>query len=431
MKRIRITLKGLLLAYLFAYWISPNYFSVKVSSLPLMTMQRILVIPVVLWIFFDKKISMAFFQIVKKIPKIILYSFITILVSYFVTSCIAGWNNLFNLIFDVIIPFFVIVYAVYRYFKFEEMQQCIRIILRVLCLLGLFEALTQINVFTFLDTGMTTGLNNGGLLRDTTLRICTAYGHPLAYSMILNIFFPLLCYDNQTKKINLFNDSPTLFLVIFNILLTGSRSGIMFFVIEFVILFLLSSVKFFWKNVFILLLILWFAAILLKIASSISVFESLVRSFLYAVDALLHTNYALAYGGDPSVSNSSEYRSVLWNIMTRDEYFTWFGKGNDYNLNIRIDGWFIESIDNYYINQYLRFGTIGLVSVILIFLSFLMFFGREIFSGARIYMIFVLILVVYMSNLFFVDEIGTLRIAISVLAIGIAFFLKKKDGREL
>lgn len=431
MGKIRISLKGLLLAYLFAYWMSPNYFALKISSLPLMTLQRILVIPIVLWILLDKDILSGFLRTINKIPRPILCSFALLLCSYFVTSCIAGWNNIFNSLFDVIIPFFVIIHIVYYYFDFSDIQRYVRIMLRILCVLGIFEAITQINVFTFLDTGVSSGLNNGGLLRDVTLRICTAYGHPLAYSMILNIFFPLICYDVKAKKIDIFRDLPTFCLVTLNVLLTGSRSGIMLFVVEFVVLFLASNARVFLKNVFVLLLVSLISVLVIEAAKFVPLFESLMRSFLYSVDALLHTNYASAYGGNPDIANSSTYRDVLWNIMLRDEYFTWFGKGNDYTIHTRIDGWFIESIDNYYINQYLRFGVIGLIAIVFMLLSFSVIYLKEARCNRDFSVIFLLIVIVYISNLFVVDELGTLRFMISVLAVGIASILSTKVLRKV
>lgn len=431
MGNIRISLKGLLLAYLFAYWMSPNYFALKISSLPLMTLQRILVIPIVLWILLDKDILSDFLRTINKIPRPILCSFALLLCSYFVTSCIAGWNNIFNSLFDVIIPFFVIIHIVYHYFDFSDIQRYVRIMLRILCVLGIFEAITQINVFTFLDTGVSSGLNNGGLLRDVTLRICTAYGHPLGYSTILNIFFPLICYDVRTKTIDVFKDLPTFCLVAFNMLLTGSRSGIMLFAFEFVVLLLISNAKAILKNIFVLLLISLASLMAIQAARSIPFVESVVRSFLYSIDALLHTNYASAYGGNPDIANSSMYRNVLWNIMFRDEYFTWFGKGNDYAFNAKIDGWFVESIDNYYINQYLRFGVIGLIVVVFMLLSFLSVFLKETISNKNFSVIFLVIMIVYISNLFVVDENGTLRFMTSVFAVGVASILRTKAPRKV
>lgn len=430
MGKIRISLKGLLLAYLFAYWMSPNYFALKISSLPLMTLQRILVIPIVLWILLDRNILSDFLRTINKIPRLLLYSFVLLLCSYFVTSCIAGWNNILNSLFDMIIPFFVITYTVYRYFDFADIQRYARIMMRILCVLGIVEAFTQINVFTFLDTGMS-GLNYGSLTRDTTLRICTAYGHPLAYSMILNIFFPLICYDVKAKKIDIFRDLPTFCLVTLNMLLTGSRSGIMLFVVEFIVLFLASNARVFLKNVFVLLLVSLISVLVIEAAKFVPLFESLMRSFLYSVDALLHTNYASAYGGNPDIANSSTYRDVLWNIMLRDEYFTWFGKGNDYTIHTRIDGWFIESIDNYYINQYLRFGVIGLIAIVFMLLSFFVIYLKEARCNRDFSVIFLLIVIVYISNLFVVDELGTLRFMISVLAVGIASILSTKVLRKV
>lgn len=429
--KIRIRYSSLFIVYLACFWVMPNYFAVKVSGLPLMTMHRVLLIALLLWVLLNRRMMSDFWRVINTLSLVEKAVFIGFAASTFVTGLFFGMNSFFNPLFDDILSFCIIYFSLYRYLDFDDVQSLARKILWVVCLLGLIEAASGVNVFDYLNTGMS-DLNYGSLMRDTTLRVTSAYGHPLAYSMVLNLLFPLVCYDSRNREVYLFRDGPLFVLVLLNMLLTGSRSGIALFIIELLLILLLSDRRHMQKLVVNGLVAVSASTLVLMFGSSNVFIRSLIRSVLYTVDGMFHTNYAVLYGGDAHVAQSSEYRNVLWKLLGRQELLTPFGKGNDYRINIMIGGWYINSIDNFYINYYIRFGVVGVLALLCFFLVYVLIFLKRALEHRevrKLCLLFLIIMAVYLSNLVVVDEIGTLRIFMSVLALA-SVYVKLGIERE-
>lgn len=412
--------------------IFPLYFAVKFPGLPSITAQRAVLLALVTWICCKRNLLNKISSIFKKTCQVERVFLLMYMLSVAITGARKGMNSLLNPLFDYIIPFIILFTTFYQFYGFEKLQELLNRILVVLCVLGLVEFTFNINFFDFLNTGMTK-LNYGSLTRGDDLRICSAYGHALAYSMVLNMTFPLICYNTKTKKIDLLNKKLTVFLIAANALMTGSRSGIAIFIVElFLIMFLTDKKK--KGNVWLYLSLLSALLVFLVfVASNNSMVQYVIRTILYVVDEVFKTNYAINYGGSSTISKSSQYREILWKILSYRKYFTFFGRGNDYKISIRIGKWFVKSIDNYYINQYLKYGLIGTITIVAFILQYVCRLAKSAFlnnTKRQISIVFLISAIGYICNLFVVDEIGTMRIMFSIMAVAEAYCLNGEEYRN-
>lgn len=413
-----IYIRSLFELYLISFLVAPNYFAILIPGLPLLSAQRIIVVIILLLIIVKKNILNAFLNSIKKISTIEKISFTLIMISMLCTGFINGMNNFFNPLFDWLIAFLLFRLMYIRYFSLNEVLDLIKKILWVLCISGLIEFLFKFNVFTLLDTGIS-GLNYGALMRGDSLRICTAFGHPLGYSLILNMFFPLMCYNANKKVINLLQNKRLFILMLINILLTGSRAGIAVFLAEAILIYLFTNHKYYSNLIFYSIIIVVLIGLVLAIASDMEFVQNILRTVMYVIDEILGTDYAVNFGGIKEIANSSKYREVLWQIFEIERYKTLFGRGNNIVIKIIIDGFFVESIDNYYINAYLRFGILGLFTFICLFVTYIMklYIGIIKKEKKSLSILSLIILIGYLASLFIVDELGTMRYIMIIFSI--------------
>ena len=424
--------KSLLMLYFISFLVIPNYSGIQIPGLPLLSVQRIVLIFLLGWMLVKKSIFNNFLKANKNIAKSEFAMMILLLATALVTGLLNGMNSFFNPLFDWAIAFFMYRFMFSYYLDMEEAIDLLKKVFWIIGILGLVEALTGINTFAFLDSGMTSGLNTGALMRGSDLRICSAYGHPLAYSLVINLFFPIFCYDTYTKKINLLQNSGLVGVLFLNILLSGSRSGIAVFIAEVALIFLFTSKIYFNRLLLHTIEAVVFIGLVLIFASGVEPIQQLIRAFLYVVDALLGTQYAALWGGEKGISNSSLYRTVLWKILSIKQYRSWFGMGNDMRISLSIDGFFVESIDNYYVCTYLRSGIIGLFSICGFFISHALNYIQIYFHNRNkaLALLGLISLCGYVGSLFVVDEIGTFRISMLVFAFFSVHCLSKEKQYE-
>lgn len=420
--------KSLLMLYFISFLVIPNYSGIQIPGLPLLSVQRIVLIFLLGWMLLKKSILNNFLKANKNIAKSEFAMMMLLLGTALVTGLLNGMNSFFNPLFDWAIAFFMYRFMFSYYLDMRETIDLLKKVFWVIGILGLVEALTGINVFTFLDTGMTTGMNNGALMRGVDLRICSAYGHPLAYSLVINLFFPILCYNTHTRKINLLQNRGLVALLFLNVLLSGSRSGIAVFVAEAFLIFVFTSHMYFNRLLLHTIAAAVIVGLILTFASGSELIQQFARSFLYVIDELFGTKYAALWGGEQGISNSSLYRTVLWKILSIKQYRSWFGMGNDMRISLSIDGFFVESIDNYYICTYLRSGIIGLLCSCGFLISHAFNYIRTCFHNKNrpLALLGLISLCGYLGSLFVVDEIGTFRISMLVLAFFSVYCLSKE-----
>lgn len=419
--KVVVTYKFLFLMYLISFLIMPNYSGIKISSLPLITAQRFFLIIIYAWTFFNKKIQRNFIDSFKQNKftfPIIIYLIVCLITTFFTGDI----NAFFGPLVDQILAFYLMVYCFKNYLKLDEFLNIIKYLIYILCILGIFERITGFNIFTLLDSGMTQKLNNGSLMRDNVIRICTAFGHPLTYGLFLTIFFPFTCYDVNRKKIYILQNPIIIILVVINIILSGSRSciGTVFF--EIFIIFILSDKK---RMGNILVSIIFSALItsaLIFIFYDTSFMEGILRQIFYVIDELFGTSMALQFGGNSSIKNSSTYRTLLWSIFTNENFSYFIGKGTIYKPYLIINNRVVESIDNFYVNMFIKYAIPGVASILYIFYTnFKNAFLNLLSNKNKLNYLLILLTISYLLNLLIVDELATLKFMFIIFSITIVY----------
>lgn len=419
--KLVVTYKFLFLMYLVSFIIMPNYSGIKISSLPLITAQRFFVIIIYTWTFFNKKIQRSFVDSFKQNKftfPIIIYLIVCLITTLFTGDI----NAFFGPLVDQILAFYLMVYCFKNYLKLDEFLNIIKYLIYLVCILGIVEQITGFNIFTLLDSGMTQKLNNGSLMRDNTIRICTAFGHPLTYGLFLIIFFPFTCYDVNRKKIYILQNPIIFILVVINMILTGSRSciGTMFF--EIVIIFILSDKKRMGNILVSIIFSFLITATLIFIFYDAPFMQVILRQIFYVIDELFGTSISLEFGGSSSIKNSSTYRELLWRIFGNSNFSYFIGKGTIYKLRLIINNRVVESIDNFYVNMFIKYAIPGLVSILYIFYTNLKnAFLNLIITKNKLNYILILLTISYLVNLLIVDELATLKFMFIIFSITIVY----------
>lgn len=428
--KVVVTYKFLFLMYLVSFLIIPNYAGIKISMLPLITAQRFFLVIIYISTFLNRKIQRNFVDSFKQNKftfPIIIYLIVCLITTFFTGDI----NAFFGPLVDQILAFYLISYCFKNYLKLDEFLNIIKYLICFLGVLGIFEQITGFNIFTLLDSGMTQNLNNGSLTRDNVIRICTAFGHPLAYGLFLVIFFPLICYDINRKAVYILQNPILVILVVINVVLSGSRSCIATIFSEIFIILILSDKKRMGNILVSIISLALVTGTLIFIFYDTSFIEGMLRQIFYVIDELFGTNMALQFGGNSSIKNSSLYRDLLWSIFTNESFSYFIGKGTIYKTYLIINNTVVKSVDNFYIAMFIRYAIPGVVSILYIFYTnlknaFLNFLSNK----NRINYLLILSTIAYLFNLLIVDELATLKFMFIIFSIT-NIYGKNKDMMNL
>lgn len=306
----------------------------------------------------------------------------------------------------------------------------------ILSILGIVEYLTSFNVFTLLETSNVEGVSSSTYIRQGNLRISTSFSHSLGYGLYLLLLIPIAYfqYKNSSKR-NSRNFYLTLtLLLLINMLLTSSRSTLIAFFVSLVFYFLMSNLR---KKLNLFLLICFFIIPLLgfsitPMAEEIPVLSIVGKNVKALSDTLLGTTYIDEYGSN---SDPFIYRETLIQYaFSLNGSENILGKGigfirsqplvfdipelNPYGPTISY------SVDNFFINQKLEIGWIGLITTILLFAS-IIYFAFKHRKEQNIYLIFLVSLIGYTCELFMVNSLDTLKYFWIITALLSAFSSNK------
>lgn len=395
-----------------AFFFLQGVFSFRIIG-PAITIQRLFLVIIYLWTFFNFDRQQAFWRSVKKGR----YNFV-ILVYLGVCFLTAILRSDFNTFVGVFIDCFLM-YLLFLYFFDDELPEETLIyfltkIVLAASIFGVFEYISKFNIFTFLSFADDVIPNS---FRDGILRIRVSYGHPLAYGMFLVLFFPFCCYDCKQGSIYLFQRPVTLFLVMINILLTGSRSSIGIFGVELIILAIVTSKQMKGNLVLGGLTALTVGGFIILSNLDNPILQMLLRQIFYVIDELFDTQIAVNFGGNRSIGNSSIARKRLWKIFNYPGLDPLLGLGVSTKKYFIIDNWKVTSIDNFYVNQYIKLAYPGLIATIMMFVTYI-YYCISGFLKYRSQLLLICLIsgAAYFANLFVVDELATMKFFFFLMA---------------
>lgn len=340
---------------------------------------------------------------------------------------------IYGSILDEVMVFYLFIYILKHEITLKEFIRFIQIALTILCIEGLWEAATGVNLFgliSFAEEGW--GVYG---VRAGNSRICGNMHHSIGFGIYLSILFILSCVDVERNKLYLFR-SPVLFvLTSVCVFLTGSRAPLGIYLMSIGLLCLFSGRDERIKSIL----------ILAALASGFALFTMLVyrteigRQIMFMLtamwDAVFDTDYSINWGG--SLRGSTEYRDALAKVFDLWYFNKLMGRGASYGLSVVIDGYWLRSCDNSYVGMYITYAYPGLAMMIGHLVSILGYavHGFHKYRSALFAAAF-LMAICYYINIWYVATMGTyfymwMLFALTYLASKNQIKIKEDNTNEL
>lgn len=411
--------------YLIAFFILPDGFGFRLGFL--WSAKRIMMFVCYAMILFNKERLTEFWQDIKsyKLPNtfILLYEFIRVYTAIYRTDLYCIYNSLL----DEILVFYLFAYILKHEFTTEKFIEFIRITLLILCIEGIWEVATGINLFGFLnfagsDTWAAYATRAGGS------RISGNCHHAIHFGIYLTILFFISCVDVKKNKIYLFRSPALFFLSSVCVFLTGSRAPLGIYILGVFLICLLSNKDERRKSLVILALFLSIFAIFTMIVYRTGIGRQIMFMLTAMWDALFDTEFSVNWGG--SLKGSTDYREALAKVFDLWYFNKIMGRGISYSLSVVIDGYWLRSCDNSYVSIYICYAYPGMITLIAHGLLIIGYSIKGLFVHHK--MLFASILVIticYFLNIWYVAMMGTYMYIWMLLALAYINF-KGEDKKE-
>jgi hypothetical protein len=402
------------LAFFFVLYVIPQYFGLPLPFFDF-TLLRVMIIIMFLFILGIRRRQQEFFELIAKstyskvlIPYMIVLTYTTVLR--------VDVNAFLNPVTELV-TLYLLVYIIRNCFGYKKTLVYILVFTYILASLGLVEFIIQRSPFSYLET--LDGLTAGRYIRSGYYRIMGPANHALGYGLMLITMLPIVCYDIEKDEINILRRKLLLVMVVINVLLTGSRSTLSIFLLELVMLALLSTRTN--KKKLIIIGSLFVAAFtsFLIIFKNTAFAHYIFLQITSILDELLGTAYSIRYGADlTALSDSSGYRDQLVYIFQLDWLNPLIGAGRKRSFACEINGVFIQSVDSFYIAEYIRYAYPGMISYIAFLLYFLFWMFKNIIQmKSQISKMLFTGSLCYCINILWLDSLQTLKYLYILFAI--------------
>lgn len=399
--------------FLFVYFVLPQYFGLDLPFFDF-TAQRIVIV-FFFFILLEKSTRMRqFLRIIKECslsPFIAIYLFILLY-----TAVVRRHLGTFLYSLIEFIAFFIVVYLIREVMGVSGTIHLILCFSYLLCLLGPVEYVMGRSPFSYLET--IRGIYTGVQIRSGSYRIMGPCNHALGYGLALITMLPFACYDDRDQSLNMLAHWPLLVLIMLNVLLTGSRSTLAISAGELGLFFLFTARD--KKKRLILALIV--VVVVLAGVTVLTIHSSFGRYIMLQVtsviDEVFGTSFAVRYGANrTTLVNSSVYRDLLVDIFHVDWLNPWLGKGAGYTVHWYYNGYYIKSIDNFYIANYIRYGYPGMFSYIaLVAYTLYKMAINAIKKKSALYVCIFVGTLFYFLNLWWMDTLQTIKYVYILIA---------------
>ena len=397
-----------------ALFLMPGYFGFEIGGFDV-TMQRLTMIILCLFIFEKRQRAREFFEIVKSSGyTITLIPYLFVLL--YTTAIRTNVNSFLGPFIEILCLYFMM--YIFRYaLGVNRTVKLINVFSYILTIQGVIEFFMKRSLFSYLVN--LPNIYTGANVRSGTYRIMGPCNHSLAYGLLLLIIIPITCYDVKKGKINIF-DKPVLFFLLFiNVILNGSRSTLGLYFLEFVILFVVTSKEYKKRNVFHLFFTMIFLFLFVGVTYKTPISQYVLRSIASVIDTVFNTQLAAKFGADTTVlKNSEEYRKCLVQIFHLKYLNPLIGRGVFNYFQARINGYTIQSVDNFYVSQYIKYAYPGMVTyIIFIVYGIIMTLKGGVYKKSKICILLFTSLVAYYINLWYMDQLMTIKYSYVVLAL--------------
>ena len=389
--------------FVFSLFVLPSYFGIRLGFFDL-TALRLFEVLLLIGIFKNIKRRKDFILLIKKCSNnifILLYMCIVVVTNLIHPSL----NTIFYWITNVVLVIYLIAYLVAYEYGIEVFLKKIKKCVWIIVCISPLELIIGKPPFSLLDTlGKSVATSRFGAVR--IMGNCSTTN---GYAMFLMILLPLLCYDWKRNRINLEKNAMVLFLISLNIFLTGSRLTIGTLILGLTLCLFAQPKEALKKVLLFSVFMIPILVIILYVCRDVSFFQGILRTFFSALDEVLGTSYSVQFGADAQMLyNSSYYRKLLWENTVLGDWLTpWIGRGGSYSFGMYIEGYRIFSVDNFYVGQYITYAFPGVITWLLMSLSFLCDMISCFIKKNMIGFVLVVSFICYYISLWYLDQLQT------------------------
>lgn len=340
--------------------------------------------------------------------------------------------NAFMLVFLELLTLFMLIYGIRYVIGCRRAFKMIIFCAYFLCAYGLVEFVAGHSLYLqFLKTVPTNVVNQ---YRSGHYRIMGPCGHPLGYGLLLLLFIAVACLDYEKDQIYLLKRPILLILLIINVFLTGSRSTLGIAALEVFILLLFSNRTNRRKAIIGILVLFACFCIFELLFYKTSIGQYIMLQMTMMIDQIFETEFSAMYGADVELLENSEgYRKFLPKIFTLDYLNPLVGRGVKSGFGAEFitetgTTVYIKSIDNYYVQQYIKYAYPGLISYCLFIITTIVtMLHRVIKNKSGISKALLVGLCCYFFNLWYLDALQTLKFVYVIIALFYARMLLERQ----
>lgn len=414
-KSIRISLQTIAYTFFFSLLCFPDYIGFRFGIA--WNLQRIIIVIALIWILRN---NIRANQLLHTIGNhkgnwlILLYlsvCFLTMVVR-------KDLGSFMRPMMDYVMTYYLTLYFLKYEIKMDSFFRFFILCVWICGIFGILEAIFKFNVFSIFPT--IEGLGGSGIERDAAYRICVNGRHPLGYGLYLLLAFPLVCFNQKQRTMDILNNPILEILILVNVFCTGSRSTLGLALFEIVLVLIFSRYEQIKKAMVVLLPLILAMCLSLILFSNSELVHKLYVKLVVMFDGAFNTNYAgkwLNYNS-LNLEGSSNYRYYLPKIFTLPDLNPFLGLGIGHNFHTTIEGIEIQSIDNFYVSQYIKYAYPGLFTLSLFLFSKIKDLLISLFTSRDdIFKVFFIGLLVYFINLWFVDDLETLKLIFMIFGV--------------
>lgn len=391
----------------------PQYFGIP-NPLFDLTVVRICIIILLVFITFDFSRLRGFIDcIVSEKFSLVLLPYIFVLIYTMVVR--TDLNTLLNPAIEIL-ELYLLIYIIKDSLGIRKAVNLTLAFMYILILLGFVEIIMEKSPFSYLET--IKGTYTGGFVRGDSYRIMSSCIHSIGYGMLLVSSLPFVGLDFDGKSYNVFYRPFLLLGYIVNIFSTGSRSSLGIMFVELLVMLILSDKKYLRKNIFILIISTTGFIVLVFLLQGTSFGKYILLQITSTLDSVFGTQMSLKYGAEGVLAESASYRKLLLKVFSVGWLNPLVGIGRSRGFRTEIDGLLVESIDNYYVAEYIRYAYPGMISYIFFLLYFIFNSVKDVYKTRSALIRAVLIgIVSYCLHLYIADSLQTLKYLYVLFAI--------------
>lgn len=406
--------------YLISTFALPQYFGIPLPGFAL-TAHRLVTIFFLFTLSFSKAYSRLFLW--NLIGSEATFFMLPLLVVYTYTAiAVSSINTVAGFLVDMFLTFYLALFSIKEVLGVKRSLQLIVKLVAVVCLLSIYDMFRRYNPYELLHT--IKSIEAGGGWRANSYRVAGVCGHPISYGMYLMLALPIICIDPDKQRFNLLQHPVTLFLMALAMLGTGSRGPLACFTGECIVFFVLSDRNYKKKHsgtIMFLIVVILFLLIIFNKERHIDRWFWL--NVCQIIDQVFGTHFTLdryGYWQYAMSMNSTDYRAELTQLFFAPELNPFLGRGNQGDAISFVSGGFlIESIDNFYVLQYIRYAWPGVFATVFCFagLAYRCITSWRKCGKNPVFLSFFVAFCAYYINLWTVAELGTMKFYLAIFAI--------------